>query len=340
MPTNVIVNGSFDVNPGSPGFGWSGTDLETTYSEAVYQGNGNTGNSVAEMNGGANQTTVMKQTFTVAAGQTTDLVLDAAIRNSPNAVAGTDGFTVKITNAAGTDIFSDTILPTTVAFQVFTFPVTFPAAGDYTLTFTEVGGANSYGALIDDIELMVCLTADSLVDTPNGPVAVQDLRVGMPVDTLDGPKLMRWIAHKTVSAKDMAHNDKLRPVLIRADSLGVGIPARDMQVSRQHRMLVSSAIAERMFGIRDVLIPAIRLTALPGIDVIDPQTSVTYFHILFDTHSRHHSRWCPYRKPVCGTIRLQGAVTCRPPRNRNALSAGRSPDFRSTQTNHANRAPP
>jgi hypothetical protein len=99
MPTNVIVNGSFDQNPGDANFGWSGTDLETTYSENTYQGNGSN-DSVAEMNGDANQTTVMQQTFSVAAGQTTDLVFEAALR-AQNTVAGEDGFTVQINDRGG-----------------------------------------------------------------------------------------------------------------------------------------------------------------------------------------------------------------------------------------------
>jgi hypothetical protein len=107
MPTNVIVNGSFDHNPGDANFGWSGTDLETTYSENTYQSNGSN-DSVAEMNGGANQTTVMQQTFSVAAGQTTDLVFEGALR-SQKTIAGEDGFTVQITDNVGAVIFESPI---------------------------------------------------------------------------------------------------------------------------------------------------------------------------------------------------------------------------------------
>jgi hypothetical protein len=282
MPTNIIVNGSFDQNPGDANFGWSGTDLETTYSENTYQSNGSN-DSVAEMNGGANQTTVMQQTFSVAAGQTTDIEFEAALR-SQNTVAGEDGFTVQITDDVGAVIFETTILPTTQAFQTFTFPVTFPSTGDYTLTFTEIGPNDSYGALIDDIAIMVCLTKDTLIDTPNGSTLVQDLRAGSIVDTLNGPRPLRWIGCKSLTADHLHANEKLRPVLIRADALGLGIPARDMRVSRQHRIMVSSVIAQRMFGVRDVLVSAIRLTDLPGIDVDKTALPTTYFHLLFDEH--------------------------------------------------------
>jgi hypothetical protein len=49
-------------------------------------------------------------------------------------------------------------------------------------------------------------------------------------------------------------------------------------------MLVRSRIAERMFGVPDVLVPAIKLTALPGIYVDETLEDITYLHLLFDHH--------------------------------------------------------
>jgi hypothetical protein len=59
---------------------------------------------------------------------------------------------------------------------------------------------------------------------------------------------------------------------------------RDLVVSRQHRILVRSKVAERMFGTSEALIAAIKLTALPGIYVDEEASEVEYFHILFDSH--------------------------------------------------------
>jgi hypothetical protein len=85
-------------------------------------------------------------------------------------------------------------------------------------------------------------------------------------------------------ADNLNANVKLRPVLIRADALGRGVPARDRRVSRQHRIIVSSVIAQRMFGVSDVLVSAIRLTNLLGIDVDTTALPITYFLLLFDKH--------------------------------------------------------
>ena len=72
--------------------------------------------------------------------------------------------------------------------------------------------------------------------------------------------------------------------MIVAGALGNGLPKRDLLVSRQHRMMVSSKIAERMTGSSEVLIPAIKLVALPGVYIDETVTEVEYFHVLFDQH--------------------------------------------------------
>ena len=83
---------------------------------------------------------------------------------------------------------------------------------------------------------------------------------------------------------DLRANPKRLPVCILAGALGEGLPSRDLLVSRQHRMLVNSKIALRMFNSPEVLIPAIKLTALPGIFVDETIEEVEYFHLLFDRH--------------------------------------------------------
>jgi hypothetical protein len=82
----------------------------------------------------------------------------------------------------------------------------------------------------------------------------------------------------------MMVNDKLRPVRITAGALGQGLPRADLLVSRQHRMLVSSPICQRMFGQTDSLVSALKLTALPGIHVDEAVAEIDYIHLLFDQH--------------------------------------------------------
>lgn len=130
-----------------------------------------------------------------------------------------------------------------------------------------------------------CFTRGARILTPHGPVPIQNLRLGQLVRTdSGGDQPIRWIGCRAFSATEIRANPKLAPVRILAGALGAGLPARDLLVSRQHRMLVQSPIARRMFGQDQVLIPAIRLTALPGIFVDDAIPGVEYFHLLFDQH--------------------------------------------------------
>ena len=55
------------------------------------------------------------------------------------------------------------------------------------------------------------------------------------------------------------------------------MPSRDLVVSRQHRVLVDSPIAWRMFGQARIFVPAIKLVDLPGIHVDPPQADVLYY---------------------------------------------------------------
>lgn len=307
MPTNVIINGSFDVNPGGSGFGWSGNDLETTYNEDTYLGNGNTGNSVAEMNGNANQVTVMEQSFVIADPLVANLEFDVALRNASKSVAGEDGYTVEILDASGTVIFTETILPTnTSGFVTVNYDVTFAAAGTYTLRFTEVDGDNdSYGALVDDISLFLCITNGAEIATPNGPVLIEDLAVGDMVTTQNGPKPIRWIGTKHVTGDLIQQNPKMAPIRIQKSALSHELPTRDLWVSRQHRMVARNKIVERMFDLQSVLVSAVHLTKLNGIDIDAQRGDFTFFHLLFDEHEVIYANGAPTESLLLGEQALK-----------------------------------
>ncbi len=130
-----------------------------------------------------------------------------------------------------------------------------------------------------------CFTQDTMIATPYGECKVQDLQAGDTVLDSDGVAIvLRSSMSRKISGQELRACPKLRPVRICAGALGNGLPRRDLLVSRQHRMLVASRIVERMFSASEVLIPAIKLTALPGIFVDHSVETVEYFHLLFDRH--------------------------------------------------------
>lgn len=147
-----------------------------------------------------------------------------------------------------------------------------------TITTTEAG----FDFTTDEI---VCFARGTLVDTPEGPRAIEDLQAGDMILTKDnGPQPLRWIGRTVVSASTLARKDNLRPIRIRAGALGAGAPSSDLIVSPQHRMLVRSNIAQKMFGTMEVLVAAKQLLQIEGVDIARDLESVEYFHMLFDRH--------------------------------------------------------
>ncbi len=63
-----------------------------------------------------------------------------------------------------------------------------------------------------------------------------------------------------------------------------GLDLRDLRVSRQHRMLICSVVAQRMFGESEVLIPAQVLVGFPGITMERARKDLRYLHLLMDRH--------------------------------------------------------
>lgn len=142
----------------------------------------------------------------------------------------------------------------------------------------------SFSRSIFDMQV-VCFCAGTLILTPRGPIPVEDLAEGDLVETRDrGPQPIRWHGRRHISAHEIAAYPNLRPIRLQAGSLGEGHPSSDLMVSRQHRILLRSRIAQRMFGTMEVLVPAFLLTELPGIEQIEGDEAVTYHHLLFDHH--------------------------------------------------------
>ena len=129
-----------------------------------------------------------------------------------------------------------------------------------------------------------CFTPDALIQTLSGPVAMGKLRRGDRVLTRDdGWQAIRWIGQRSLSADQLAALPQLRPIRIKAHALGCGVPARDLLLSPQHRVLLASARCELQFGEQEVLAAAQHLCHLPGISRIAPH-ALTYMHLLFDRH--------------------------------------------------------
>lgn len=172
--------------------------------------------------------------------------------------------------------------------------------------YNEENGQTANINYTDIEEFVICFTPGTAIATPKGEVAAETLKEGDKVFTRDnGVQEIRWIGQKDVTELDFARQSSLAPVMIQKGALGNGLPERDLMVSPQHRVLLSSDRAQLYFEEREVLSPAIHLVGMPGISRARPaQTS--YLHFLCDNHEvvLSNGAWTETFQP--GEASLQG----------------------------------
>lgn len=155
-------------------------------------------------------------------------------------------------------------------------------------TITQTNSATPYAPAA-----VPCFVAGTLIQTADGPRAVETLKAGDRVLTRDhGHQPVRWAGGAIVSGARLESHPNLWPIVIRAGALGVGHPARDLWISPQHRVLVRSRMSHELFRDAEVMIAAKHLVGLPGISVARPPGGVTYHHLLFDRHEIVLSEGC------------------------------------------------
>ncbi|MFZ1468658.1 MAG: Hint domain-containing protein [Paracoccaceae bacterium] len=238
----------------------------------------------------------------------------------------TGGTAAQVTGGSGNDVFyghiADTINGGEGIGEVDVLDLTGlgPLSVVYDPLNPENGVVTFYNGLgmptgtitFSNIETVVpCFTPGTMIACETGEKPVQDLRIGDRVMTRDhGPQELRWVGCKPLTRAHLLAESSLQPVLIKAGALGVGLPVRDMRVSRQHRMLVTGPRAELLFGADEVLVRAEHLTHLPGI-ALAAETEVTYLHLLFDQHEvvLSDGTWSESFQPGDRTLAgLDGAV--------------------------------
>ncbi|MGB0798513.1 MAG: Hint domain-containing protein, partial [Planktomarina sp.] len=148
-------------------------------------------------------------------------------------------------------------------------------------TFGNVTG-NIY---FEEIEKIIpCFTPGTMIATPRGEVAVEDLNVGDKVLTRDnGMQEILWYGSKAIDQQDLLNDPKLRPVMITAGSLGHGLPEKDLMVSPNHRVLISNTNTALLFDDEEVLVAAKHLVDKPGIHTVDVART-DYIHFMFEQH--------------------------------------------------------
>lgn len=129
-----------------------------------------------------------------------------------------------------------------------------------------------------------CFTPGTMIATPSGERAIETLKAGDKVLTRDnGIREIRWTGARQMNPMELSRHAHLRPIHIRQGALGNDLPERNMMVSPNHRMLVSSDKTALYFEESEVLVAAKYLTGLDGVSVAGVPV-ITYIHIMFDQH--------------------------------------------------------
>ena len=134
------------------------------------------------------------------------------------------------------------------------------------------------GVSTQAIDLVVCFAEGTRIATPDGALAVEALRVGDLVTTVEAgqhrTRRVRWVGRRRLDLAAHPRPECAAPVRFRAGALGNGLPCRDLLVSPDHALLLGGR-----------LVPAKLL--LNGMTIVQERAlpAVSYYHVELDGHA-------------------------------------------------------
>jgi len=141
--------------------------------------------------------------------------------------------------------------------------------------------ANAFGLDPSDLTVasVACYAAGTSIGTPGGEVAIEALRPGDVVRTVDaagrpGTQIVRWVGRRRLDLAAHPDPDLVAPVRLRAGALGGGLPRRDLVLSPDHCLALSGC-----------LVRAYRLVNGTSIVQERDRADVEYFHLELPAHA-------------------------------------------------------
>jgi hypothetical protein len=123
-------------------------------------------------------------------------------------------------------------------------------------------------------ETAPCYSKGTYILTPSGEVAVEALRVGETVSTLEGTEIVRWIGRRRIDLSRHPRPETAAPIRIECGAFMDNVPHRDLLVSPDHAIYVDGK-----------LICARQLVNGTTIRQEKGLASVEYFHVELGAHS-------------------------------------------------------
>lgn len=152
----------------------------------------------------------------------------------------------------------------------------------------------------------VCFCSGTEIRTALGEVPIELIKVGDVVATSKGPMHVKWIARRAISralVKDDFYFSAL-PMVIRANSLGDGVPSKDLYVSESHGIYADGKIVNASFLENGLSISKASLD--------DFMTSIQYLHLEFEEEV---------------LVEANGALACSYVNMKNRRSFDNFPEF-------------
>lgn len=155
-----------------------------------------------------------------------------------------------------------------------------------------------------DFSDVPCFVEGTVISSIDGEIPIENLNVGDAVFNTSGEyQTIRWIGKRQLTL-GFCNANQLQPICIKQGAFGNDLPNQDLYVSPNHRMVVSNAYCELLFGESETLVPAKFLLDMKGVTQDTDLSSVTYYHLLFDSHQTIYSNGCPSESLHPGDVAL------------------------------------
>ncbi len=125
------------------------------------------------------------------------------------------------------------------------------------------------------------LARGCLVQTPDGPAAVEDLLPGDRIVTEDGPEQLLWKGSRVIAPQ----HHSLSLYRIAADALGPGRPMPDLLLGPAARLVSRRGALPALIGASRALVPIEALADGESVVQVRPVSGVPVFHLGFARHT-------------------------------------------------------
>jgi Hint domain len=120
-----------------------------------------------------------------------------------------------------------------------------------------------------------CFLRGTRILTPGGEIPIEDLRIGAPVETLNGPLPIKWIGRQRFRKDSASWHWSVAPIRVARFALTDQYPRRDLYLSPNHSLFIDGYLmpVEWLVNGRSI-----------ALATMDHYEDIDYFHIELETH--------------------------------------------------------